>query len=180
MMKHPKFHSGRTLCAAVLLASAIIAPTPAAAATESRIVDHPDELTFEKLSYTPPKPGEYRHTLKSGALAFVAENHEVPTFQLTIYVHAGTLYEPVEKAGVSDMAAHLMRNGGVEGMSPAEFDEQLALLAGEITVDVGESMATVRLFCLSKDADAALDLLKKMLRTPSFDAKALDRRHRGA
>ncbi len=165
---------GRTFFAIMLLASAV-APVLAAASDAAPIVDHPDKLTFEKLSYTPPKPGEYRHTLKSGAVAFVAENHEVPTFQLTIYVHAGTLYEPPDKAGVADMTAHLMRNGGVEGLTPAAFDEQLALLAGEISVDIDESMGTVRLFCLSKDADAALGLLKRMLRTPTFDQKALDR-----
>jgi predicted Zn-dependent peptidase len=60
-------------------------------------------------------------------------------------------------------------------MSAAEFDEQLALLAGEISVDIDTSKGTVGLFCLAKDADAALELLGKMLRTPAFDQAALDR-----
>ena len=81
------------------------------------------------------------------------------------------MYEPVDKAGLADMTAHLMRNGGVEGMTAAEFDERLALLAGEISVRIDESRGTVSLFCLSKDTDEALALLKKMLRTPAFDAE---------
>jgi predicted Zn-dependent peptidase len=151
-----------------------IAPVIAAAPAD-QIVDHPEKLKYAKLKYKPPKPGDYRHELESGATAYVAENHEVPTFQLTIHVRTGTLYEPVKKAGVADMTAHLMRNGGVDGLTPAEFDEALALLAGEMSVSIGVSKGTVRLFCLAKDADAALELLKKMLRTPSFDHKALDR-----
>jgi predicted Zn-dependent peptidase len=165
---------GRALSLMALLALAAAPFIPAAAAAEG-IVDHPDKLKFEKLDYTPPKPGDYRHELESGATAYVAENHEVPTFQLTIHVRTGTLYEPVEKAGVAGMTAHLMRNGGVEGMTAAEFDEQLALLAGELSVNIDTSKGTVRLFCLAKDTDAALGLLKRMLRTPVFDQKALDR-----
>lgn len=165
---------GRPLSLMALLALAV-APVIAATAPADPIVDHPDKLTFEKLDYTPPKPADYRHELKSGVTAYVAENHEVPTFQLAIHVRTGTLYEPVEKAGVADMTAHLMRNGGVEGMTAAEFDEQLALLAGELSVSIDTSKGTVRLFCLAKDADAALGLLKKMLRTPVFDQKVLDR-----
>jgi len=165
---------GRPLLLIALLALAS-APVIAAAPPADRIVDHPDNLKFEELNYTPPEPGDYRHKLKSGAIAYVAENREVPTFQLTIRVRTGTLYEQVDKAGVAGMAAHLMRNGGVEGMTAGEFDQQLALLAGEISVSIDASRGTVSLFCLAKDADAALGLLKKVLRTPSFDQKALDR-----
>jgi zinc protease len=157
----------------VLLALAV-APVVAAAPAD-QIVDHPEKLKYDKLNYKPPKPADYRHKLKSGATAYVAESHEVPTFQLTIHLRSGTLYEDVKKAGVADMAAHLMRNGGVEGMTAAEFDQQLALLAAETSVDIGSSKGTVSLFCLAKDADAALELMKKMLRTPTFDQASLDR-----
>jgi predicted Zn-dependent peptidase len=159
----------------IALLALAVAPVLASAAQAEEIVDHPDKLKFEELNYVPPKPADFRHKLKSGATAYVAENHEVPTFQLTIHVRTGSMYEPVDKAGLAGMTAHLMRNGGVEGMTPSEFDEKLALLAGEISVAIDVSKGTVRLFCLAKDADAALDLLKKVLRTPAFDQKALDR-----
>ena len=164
----------RSLAVMTLLALAGL-QLSASAAPAGSIVDHPDKLKFEELNYSPPKPGEFRHALKSGASAYVAENPEVPTLQLTILVRTGSIYEPVAKAGLAAVTAHLMRNGGVEGMTAAEFDEQLALLAGEISVRIDSSQGAVSLFCLSKDADAALALLKKMLREPAFDQKALDR-----
>jgi predicted Zn-dependent peptidase len=140
-----------------------------------RIVDHPDELTYEELHYTPPKPTDYRFELECGATAYIAENHEVPTFELTILVRTGSMYEPLEKAGLADMAGYLMRNGGVEGMTPRELDERIAFLAGELTVGINGTMGTVELFCLSKDIDEALELLEGVLRYPAFDPVALDR-----
>jgi len=165
----------RAWIAGMALLVLVAAPVVATAAPAKAIVDHPEKLTYDKLNYTPPEPADYRHELKSGATAYVAENHEVPTFQLSIHVGTGTLYEDVAKAGVAGMTAHLMRNGGVEGMTAAEFDQALALLAGEVSVRIGASKGTVQLFCLAKDADAALVLLKKMLQKPVFDQEALDR-----
>lgn len=140
-----------------------------------KIVDHPDKLKFKELKYQPPKPDDYRHTLKCGATAYVAENHEVPTFESTVFVRTGSMYEPVEKAGLADMTGYLMRNGGVQGMTAKELDERLAFLAGEISVNISESQGKATLFCLSKDIDEGLELLKKVLRTPVFDQEVLDR-----
>jgi predicted Zn-dependent peptidase len=147
----------------------------AAAASAGDIVDHPDKLKFKPLKYEPPKPQQFRRTLPCGVSAYIAENHEVPTFQLTVLVRAGSMYEPPEKAGLADMTGYLMRNGGIEGMTAKELDERLAFLAGEITVSIGGSRGEARLFCLSKDIAEGLDLLRRVLRTPVFEQAALDR-----
>ena len=156
------------LALAVLLVSASVAQA-------AEIVDHPDKLTFEELKYQPPKPDAYRHTLKCGATAYVAENPEVPTFELTVLVRTGSMYEPVEKAGLGDVTGYLMRNGGVEGMTAKELDERLALLAAEVSVNIDDSRGRATLFCLSKDMDQGLELFKKVLRTPVYDQEVLDR-----
>ena len=164
------------VAAMVTIALAAVLPAGGPALPADDIVDHPDKLRFEELNYRPPKPADYRHTLKCGAAAYIAENHELPTFELTVVVRTGTIYEPREKAGLADMTAYLIRNGGVEGLAAGEFNEQLAFLAGDISVRIDDSEGTARLFCLSKDMDAGLDLLAKVLRTPVFDQGALDRR----
>jgi zinc protease len=156
------------LALAVVLVSASSMPA-------QKIVDHPEKLKFKELKYQPPKPEDYRHALKCGAKAYVAENPEVPTFELTILIRAGSMYEPLEKAGLANMTGYLMRNGGVERMTAKELDERLAYLAGEISVDISDSHGTAYLFCLSKDIDEGLELLSKVLRTPVFDEEALDR-----
>lgn len=147
-----------------------------AALSAGDIADHPDKLKFQELNYKPPRAADYRHTLKCGATAYVAENHELPTFELNLIVRTGSLYEPRDKAGLAQMTGYLMRNGGVEGLSAKDLDEQLAFLAGDISVRIEDSEGSARLFCLSKDIDAGLDLLAKVLRHPVFDQGALDRR----
>jgi predicted Zn-dependent peptidase len=162
------------LSVAVLVLGAVSFAAPCLFAGE--IVDHPDNLEFEELRYTPPRPQDYRHVLESGVPVYLAEDHELPIFDLTITVRTGCIYEPVEKAGMAKMTGYLMRNGGVEGMTAKEIDERLAYLAGEINIGLDAADAgLVYLFCLSKDMEEGLDLLKRMIRTPVFDQEALDR-----
>jgi predicted Zn-dependent peptidase len=165
---------GRSLALVTILALAALLVS-ASVVLAGKIVDHPDKLKFKELKYQSPKPDDYRHILKCGAAVYLAENPEVPTFDLTILVRTGSMYEPVEKTGLADLTGYLMRNGGVEGMSVKELDERLAYLAGEISVNIGGSRGTVSLFCLSKDIDEGLELLKKVLRSPVFDSEATDR-----
>ncbi|MFH1278471.1 MAG: pitrilysin family protein [Candidatus Eisenbacteria bacterium] len=161
-----------TLLCLLIATAVLFRPSPA---ISGKIVDHPDKLKFEELDYRPPAPAEFRRTLRCGATVYVAENHEVPTFDLTVLVRTGEMYEPVEKAGLGDMTAHLMRNGGVEGMTAREFDERIALLAAEISVSIGNDRGRADLFCLSKDIDEGLDLFAKVLRRPAFDPALIER-----
>jgi zinc protease len=158
---------------AILTMSVLVGP--ASNLYADNIVDHPDKLRFEELAYTPPRPADYRHTLKSGVPAYMAENRELPTFELTILIRTGSIYDPVEQAGLARIAGYLLRNGGTQDMTAKEIDERLAYLAGDISINIDDTQGVVRLFCLSKDIDEGLSLLKKILRTPVFDQEALDR-----
>lgn len=169
---HPSFSWQAALVVALAL---LVALAWTAGVAAGDIIDHPDKLKFKKLDYKPPKAKDYRHKLDCGATAYIAENKEVPTFELTILVRTGAMYEPVEKAGLADMTGYVMRNGGVKDMSAKAMDERLAYLAGEISVNIDESRGRVSLFCLSKDIDEGLGLLKKVLRTPVFDQEVIER-----
>lgn len=166
----------RTRCGWALIASALLALAPVfGSALAAQIASHPDELTFPELTFTPPAPAEYRHELDCGVTAYIAENHAVPTFELSILVRTGSMYEPLEKAGLAEMTGHLMRNGGVAGLTAGELDERLAYLAGSIDVRMMGDQARVSLFCLSKDVAEGVDLLRRVLREPAFDQAVLDR-----
>jgi zinc protease len=165
---------GRSVTLVMTLALAIVLTSVNNVLAE-KIVDHPEKLKYEELKYQPPKPDGYRHTLKCGVTAYVAENPAVPTFELTVLVRTGSIYEPLEKAGLASLSGYLMRNGGVQGMTVKQIDERLAFLAGEISINMGDSRGRANLFCLSKDIDEGLGLLKKILRTPVFDQEALTR-----
>jgi zinc protease len=165
---------GRSAAPAVFLVLALtLCALPILGA--DKIVDHPEKLVYDELNYQPPKPDAYRTALKCGATAYIVENKELPTFELTIFVRTGSMYEPREKAGLADITGYLMRNGGVQGMTAKEIDERLAFLAGDISVNIGGDMGIASLFCLSKDIDEGLGLLAKVLRYPVFNQADLDR-----
>ena len=170
-MKHFT-HASLSRCAAVAALWLVIGAGPV---TAQKIVEHPDKLKFEELVFQPPTPQEFRHVLKCGARAYVGESHEVPTFELTVMVRTGSMYEPVEKAGLADMTAYVMRNGGIQGVTAQQLDERIAFLAGDISVSIGTSSGSATLFCLSKDIDEGLKLLEGVIRYPTFDSTVLDR-----
>ncbi|MFH1755091.1 MAG: pitrilysin family protein [Candidatus Latescibacterota bacterium] len=174
MRKLSILNYGRSVALVTIVALAAVLASSSIAVAD-KIVDHPDKLQFKELKFQPPKPDGYRHTLSCGAIVYVAENSEVPTFDLTILIRTGSMYEPVAKAGLADITGYVMRNGGVKGMTPKALDERLAYLAGEISINIDGSSGRASLFCLSKDIDEGLDLLKKVLRTPTFDEEALNR-----
>jgi len=174
MKRFSVLRPGRPVAAALIVMLAVTllsAPTLNAGG----IVDHPEKLKFKDLKYEPPKAEDYRHVLKSGVTAYIAENHEVPTFDLQLLVRTGSMYESVDQAGLAGMTGYLMRNGGIKGMTIKELDEEIEFLAGEISVDIGPSRGSARLFCLSKDLDRALELFKGVIREPVFDVEQLER-----
>jgi len=135
------------------------------------IVDNPDKLTFEELDYRPTRAERFfDSSFSAGSTAYIAENHEIPTFDLTVIVGTGShLCTGGEGRTLTDMTGYLMRNGGFEGMTAHELDERVEFLAGEISVSIGTSRGTAKLFCLAKDIDEGMELLKGVLRYPAFD-----------
>jgi hypothetical protein len=42
------------------------------------IPDRPEKLKYPELQFTPPNPTDYRVALKSGPVAYVVPDHELP------------------------------------------------------------------------------------------------------
>ena len=69
----------------------------------AKIPDRPEKLTFPKLTYEPPNGAEYRVPLKSGPVAFVVPNRELPLVSISILVRTGKYNEPKGKEGLAAM-----------------------------------------------------------------------------
>ena len=68
------------LCLTMALAFAVNA---------AEIPDRPEKLKFPKLKYDPPSAAQYRVQLKSGPVAFVVPNRELPLVSVSIMVRTG-------------------------------------------------------------------------------------------
>jgi zinc protease len=130
--------------------------------------DRPEKIKFPPLQFEPPAQTDYRVALKSGPIAYVAADRELPLVNLVIYVRTGDYLEPVGKESVTDLAGYLLARGGTKSMTAEELEERLAFLAANLVSHIGESEARVSLNLLSKDLDEGLAILRECLAVPRF------------
>ena len=127
----------------------------------------PDKLTYGPLKFDPPQP--FRFTLPNGLTVYIIENHELPVVKITLIVKSGTMYDPPEKEGVSELTASVMRTGGTLKMTPQALDETLDYYAATIEPGKGLEQVQWSLFALKKDFEKVLGIFSQLLQEPLFD-----------
>lgn len=156
-MKSPVRTSVLALLGALLLAPAAGAVPP-----------HPDKLVFPKFTYQPPSAKDYRTVLKSGPVAYVAEDRELPLVSVTVTLRGGTYLDPAGKEGLADLAGYLLARGGTKSKTAEQLEERLAFLAAQLNSSYGVDRGSVSLNLLAKDLDEGLAILREVLTEPRF------------
>jgi predicted Zn-dependent peptidase len=172
-MKFSIFDFRFTICAVTTFVAGMISdPAVAQAANQpvatEAIPDRPEKLSFPKLSYEPPAPEKYRVQLKSGPVAYVVPDRELPLVNFVIYVRSGQYVEPAGKEGVAELTGYLIARGGSKSKTAEQLEERLAFLAARLDSAVGENQGSVSLNLLSKDLDEGLAILREVLTAPRF------------
>jgi zinc protease len=134
----------------------------------SSIPDRPEKLTYPPLQYEPPSPESLRVKLKTGPIAYVAVDHELPLVNLVIYAHTGAYNEPEGKEGLARLTGYLLARGGTKTKSAEALEERVAFLAAQLNSDIGDNQGSVSLNLLSKDLDEGLSILREVLTAPAF------------
>jgi len=132
------------------------------------IPNRPEKLTFPPLSYEPPSPEKYRVELKSGPVAYVVSDRELPLVSISILVHTGEYLQPEGKEGLAELTGYLLARGGIKSKTAEELEERLAFLAARLSSGIGDTEGNVSLNLLSKDLDEGLAILREVLATPRF------------
>jgi predicted Zn-dependent peptidase len=156
--------------ALIVLGAAFGAQAQSDSGTNSALVKRPEELKFPPLTFEPPSPKDYRVELKSGPVAYVVPDRELPLVNIVIYVHTGSYLDPEGKEGLAAMAGYLMTAAGTKSKTAEELDERLAFLAAQLSSGVGDTQGSVSLNLLSKDLDEGLAILREALTAPRFQA----------
>jgi predicted Zn-dependent peptidase len=150
-------------------AASAAAPTAAVkAAPANGIPDRPEKLSFPPLTYEPPAPEEYRVVLKSGPVAYVVTDRELPLVNIVVYAHTGEYVDPAGKEGLAELTGYMLARGGTESKTAEELEERLAFLAANLNSGISESQGSVSLNLLSKDLDEGLSILREVLSVPRF------------
>jgi predicted Zn-dependent peptidase len=156
------------LITAGLLFGARMAKAQDAAKSSNTIPDRPEKLAFPPLTYEPPAPEKYRVVLKSGPVAYVVPDRELPLVNLVVYVRTGQYLEPDGKQGLSELTGYLLARGGTQSKTAEELEERLAFLAARLESGVGETQGSVSLNLLSKDLEEGLGIIRDVLTAPRF------------
>lgn len=138
------------------------------------VPDHPDKIRYEPLKFEVPDAASMRTVLSNGAVAYLLEDRKLPLVRLSVMVRAGAFWEPEGKEGLAAMTGTLMRTGGTTSRSPEELDEELDMLAAQLSVSIGDTSGSATLNILSKDVDKGLDLLAEVLSQPAFRQEKID------
>ena len=150
--------------ATLFLASAAITP----AFGQSAIPDRPEKLSYPPLTYEPPAPDKFRVALKSGPVAYVVPDRELPLVNIVVYAHTGEYLEPAGKEGLADLTGYLLARGGTKSKTAEALEERLAFLAAQLNSGIGENQGSVSLNLLAKDLDEGLAILREVLTAPRF------------
>jgi zinc protease len=144
------------------------AQAQSAAANDSLIPKRPEELKFPPLVYEAPSPAKYRVALKSGPVAYVVPDRELPLINIAVLVRTGSYLEPAGKEGLADLTGYLLARGGTKSKSAGELEERLDFLAAKLDSAIGPNQGSVNLNLLSKDLDEGLGILREALTAPRF------------
>jgi zinc protease len=135
----------------------------------------PEQLIFSPLDYTAPDPVDFRDSLENGIPVYIAEDNLLPLATIQVQFKGGKYLEEPGKEGLASLTSKVWRTGGAGDMGPAELDEELAFLAADLGVNIGNTGGSISLQILSKDFDRGLELLMKILLEPRFNQDRLDK-----
>jgi len=164
----PAFSFFRTSGFGFRVFCAITALGIAPAFAQTAIPDRPEKLTYPPLVYEPPAPAQFRVPLKSGPIAYVVPDRELPLVNLVVYARAGSYLEPAGKEGLAELTGYLLARGGTKSKTAEALEERLAFLAARLESGIGENQGSVSLNLLSKDLDEGLAILREVLSAPRF------------
>ena len=118
--------------------------------------------------------------LQSGARLFFIQTRSIPIVDIGIDFMAGSFYDPVNKSGVSDMAASLINKGAkISGQvrTESQIADSISDRGASVSFSAGAESASLRIRALSR-ADIVEPLISEladMVAYPTYDASILER-----
>jgi zinc protease len=135
--------------------------------------DKPSSIQFKPLNWQVPRGEPYRTVLKSGLVAYIAQDPTLPLISISGYVRFGQLNDPRGKEGLCGFLAALMRTGGTQEYQSDTLDALLDRYAMRVRIAAAETQMEFSFSCLSEFTDVCLDMLGQMLFHPVFEEKKI-------
>mgnify|MGYP000218161965 FL=1 len=160
----PSAAAGRRTIAAADLSNRSRYPTPAG-------WKHP--LSFRREPRRIDYPPAQRLTV-AGVPVFFLPDAALPLVDLTLYARLGSVDEPVELAGLTELLEETLVNGGTERRSAEELAAALDDHAIHVNAAIGLEESSLHLSVLAADWERGIELLAEILARPAFEARVLE------
>jgi zinc protease len=115
-----------------------------------------------------------RFDLEGGAVAFLEPDHAVPLVSIVIALRCGSAADPAAKWGLARIALRMLRRG-CDGMTSEQIDFRIDSLGAEMAVDTSPSTVAVHVQVIARSLDEFVELLARLLATPTFPEDELGR-----
>jgi zinc protease len=99
----------------------------------------------------------------------VLPDHDLPIVHVLITVRAGSALDPSNRPGLAAAVAGMLEDGGAGSRSAPELAQAFADLGTEIEEHVDTDQVQLAVTVLSRNLDAALELLFDLVERPRFD-----------
>ena len=122
-----------------------------------------------------PAPVVHREVLPNGIVLLVAERPAVPIVAVRVYVHAGAVNEPPDRAGLANLTGALLTRGTAK-RSGQQLDSAIEFVGGRLDAGAGRDGLVTWLSVLKRDLTLGLDLLGEVVLSPTFPEAELKRK----
>jgi zinc protease len=120
-------------------------------------------------------PAVHREVLPNGIVLLVAERPAIPIVAVRVYVRAGAVDEPADRAGLANLTGALLTRGTGKRTGP-EIDSAIEFVGGRLDAGAGRDGMVAWLAVLKRDLPLGLDLLGEIVLSPSFPEAELTRK----
>ena len=130
---------------------------------------------FDEHRHAFPGPDDItREVLPNGITVLTRSNFNSPTLSIKGYVHSGSIFDPVEKLGLSYLTAAGLMTGTIEHDFQSLYEE-IESLGASLNFSSGTLTTSFSAHCLSEDLSVMLNLVSESLRSPTFPKKEFNR-----
>jgi zinc protease len=112
--------------------------------------------------------------LPNGLVVLHSENHSLPIVMVTLFVKAGQINEPKNKAGLTNLLAELITEG-TKHRTSRDISEEIEFIGASLNASAGSDYMTVSLSVLKKDIDKGFELFSDILLNPIFPQEEIER-----
>ena len=156
-----------------LLLWVLLAATSVHAQRDPIPFDAPEAIAFGNSRFVVPAPSDYRIELEEGLVAFLAEDTNTATVELTALIGASRLDDPEGKTGLAAGVAYGMRH--IDGIG-----DRLYAMDARLSITTDNEHTRVHLSLLNEDLSEGMALFADMLRRPKLDEETLAAYRRAA